>query len=408
MNQSAEIIGNVLGVNPSDLSDLDAEMELRTGRGGVLKYIGEELESSIEKALKDLNLSKDSSADTVRQTLYSKISETEKILKKHISLESGNTDFEKSATLARKMAPVGKGFFLRKDRARDILIESNPENLLNYRGYKTGKELVEKEDVLEAMSALRFTESDEWMHGTFEKYYSKFTAEDFEERDIELRVLSSGWEEISKKFVEKKHHNVSHLKEFGVIFLNPIAQDVEGKLTRDFALLLHYLHEISFYASLFQEHSHEIDFNDRFKSFLRSDVPKAQNLAKGEWFIIQRYLWKIDPNDARLSLPHINPESIHWQKGERDFTSYFKKNREDLSLWENRDWVAWRFSGELVSFDLEDNAMSLVSMHEKKDDNLTYHEHEMLWTKLFELYAGGEEETHKILIKNFIKGIIAF
>ena len=34
--------------------------------------------------------------------------------------------------------------------------------------------------------------------------------------------------EKRKKYVAKKHHNVSHLKEFGIIFLNPIAQTEEG------------------------------------------------------------------------------------------------------------------------------------------------------------------------------------
>ncbi|PIR88886.1 MAG: hypothetical protein COU07_04060 [Candidatus Harrisonbacteria bacterium CG10_big_fil_rev_8_21_14_0_10_40_38] len=408
MNQSPEVIGSILGVDPENLHLLDKEMESRTGKSGILNTVTEELEANVEKALRLLNLSEKNSGNEVRSALHGKVKETEQILKKHIALEEGNTDFDKAANLARKMAHVGKGFFLKREKARDILVESNPENLLKYRNCKTGQELVEKEDVLEAMSALRFTESDEWMHETFEKYYSKFTKDDLEERDIDLKVLSPGWEEIAQKFVEKKHHNVSHLKEFGVIFLNPIAQDVEGKLTRDFALLLHYLHEINFYASLFKDHSNESDFNERFKSFLRGDVPESTDLKNGEWFIIQRYLWKINPNDLRLKMPHINPESVHWQKGERDFTNYFKEKGEDVSIWENRDWVGWRFNGELVSFDLEDNAMSLVSTHENKDDHLTYHEHEMLWTKLFQSYAGSEDETHKLLIKNFLKGIIAF
>ena len=67
-------------------------------------------------------------------------------------------------------------------------------------------------------------ESDEWMHETFEVAYSGFTAADFEERPIEIKVLGKEWHEVAKQFVAKKHHNVSHLKEFGVIFLNPIQE----------------------------------------------------------------------------------------------------------------------------------------------------------------------------------------
>ena len=82
--------------------------------------------------------------------------------------------------------------------AKEILTKRPPENTIKYLGYSNAQAMLDREDVGEVFSALRFTEDDAWMHGTFEKYYSKFTAEDFEERDIELRVLSSGWEEISK------------------------------------------------------------------------------------------------------------------------------------------------------------------------------------------------------------------
>ncbi|HXF44168.1 MAG TPA: hypothetical protein VNK70_01755, partial [Candidatus Paceibacterota bacterium] len=60
------------------------------------------------------------------------------------------------------------------------------------------------------------------------------------------------------------------------------------------------------------------------------------------------------------------------------------------------------------SFDLEDNAMSLVSFMEGEEKFFTYHQKEALWTRIFEAYAGGEEEMEKLLIENFDKGIIKF
>ena len=61
-----------------------------------------------------------------------------------------------------------------------------------------------------------------------------------------------------------------------------------------------------------------------------------------------------------------------------------------------------------VSFDLEDNAMSLVSAKEGKPQFFTYHQREAMWTKIFSEYAGGESAMENLLIKNFDRGIIKF
>ena len=83
----------------------------------------------------------------------------------------------------------------------------------------------------------------------------------------------------------------------------------------------------------------------------------------------------------------------------------------DLSLWWNLDWVGGLFQGvngeEIVSFDLEDNAMSLVSFMEGKKEVLTYHQREAMWTKIFAEYAGGEDKLEQMVLDNFDKGYIS-
>jgi len=250
------------------------------------------------------------------------------------------------------------------------------------------------------------------MHQTFEEVYSHFTPDDFEEREVEVRVLGPEWHDISEKFVAKKHHNLSHLKEFGVIFLNPINEDIPGKFLRDFALFLHYFHEISFYSKLFKKYASEDGFSDKLKSLLRGDVAEVYKTSPGEWLIVQRYLYKENPNDPRLYIPRVNPESIHWMRGERDLTLFRSEEaRLDLSLWHDLDWIGGIFdhgNEEVVSFDLEDNAMSLVSFMEGKNESFNYHQREAMWTKIFFAYVGGEEEAEKLLIENFDKGVIKF
>ena len=45
---------------------------------------------------------------------------------------------------------------------------------------------------------------------------------------------------------KEKYHNISHLKEMGVVFVIPITLGISGELMRMFILILHYLNEVPF------------------------------------------------------------------------------------------------------------------------------------------------------------------
>jgi len=409
---AAEKLGKILNVEPEFLIKLENGMIKLGEREGVLARIAFDDEKNIKNLLTKLNVPFDSSAETVRKALADLIRRNEERLLGYLQSVKGETEFEKAATLAKSIAKVHEGFFLKKSYGEEILRKCKPEKLLEFLHYKDVDEMLAHHDVTEIFSALRFIESDEWMHDTFEKAYSGFTANDFEEREIEIKVLGPEWHEVAKKFVEKKHHNVSHLKEFGVIFLNPIKEDVRGKFVRDFALLLHYFHEIEFYSMLFRKYSDLSDFATRLKALLRGDVKDVKTVEEGEWLIVQRYLFKIDPKDPRLFLPRINPESVHWFRGERDLVRLGEEHPElDLELWDDLDWAGYIFKDggdEIVSFDLEDNAMSEVSAMEGKNEHLNYHQREAIWTRMFIEYCGGESNMEKLLVENFEKGVIDF
>ena len=422
-------LGRILEVAPDALERLDRAMGERTGRIGVMAHVASENEAAIRRTLQSLGMETEvPRAPDIKTALRTAAARDERALLKLLDAEAGANEFEKAASLARKVARVGKGFFLKKSYGADILRKSRPDSLLKFLGLADVDALLAKHDVTEIFSALRFIETDEWMHGTFETAYSGFTAADFEERDIEIKVLGSEWQEVAKQFVAKKHHNVSHLKEFGVIFLNPIREDAPGKYLRDFALLFHYFHEIEFYSKLFRHYADrpvrpgsprldsgqapQADFATHLKSLLRGDVRQTDAVKEGEWLIIQRYLWKEKPDDPRLALPHMNPESVHWFRGERDLAAFGAADLAiDWEMWGGLDWAGNYFPGDgdlVVSFDLEDNAMSAVAFLEGKHEYLNYHQREALWTKLFLEYAGGEEEMERLLVENFDKGSIIF
>ena len=289
MTADLESLSKILGVDGMMLERLEAEMGKRTGHIGIIKKVAERNTGIIGRTL-DILDSENRSASHVRSVLRNTILRHEKHLMGFVEKGTGRNEFEKAAHLAKKIAKIGRGFFLKKELAKDILEKRRPDNLLNYLGVKTVGEALKKHDVTELFSALRFIESDEWMHETFDAAYGNFTAKDFEEREVEIKVLGPEWKTVSEQFVAKKHHNVSHLKEFGVIFVNPIRENIPGKFLRDFALLLHYFHEIEFYSKLFRKYSKDEDFAEKFKMLLRGDVPEIFKAESCEWLIVPRYL----------------------------------------------------------------------------------------------------------------------
>jgi sulfur relay (sulfurtransferase) DsrF/TusC family protein len=407
-------LARILGVDPIEFDDINERMSEVTGRSDVLERIIMENRKMVDSTLGVLD-STHKPASEVREVLRKTILKHEEQLMGFVDTLEGSNEFERAVTFAKQAATARRGFFLKKEFAEQILKKRKPDNVLKHMNVSSVDELLKKHDVTEVFSSLRFLESEKWMHETFEEAYSGFKASDFEERDIEVKVLGPAWQEVAEKFVAKKHHNVSHLKEFGVIFLNPIKMSIPGKFLRDTALFLHYFHEIEFYSKLFRRYLQQDDFSEKFKMLLRGDVRDVKKLEGNEWLIVQKYLWKTNPKDPRLFMPHVNPESMHWARGERDLTACCTAYAHiDVGLWYDLDWVASIFEENdghgddehIISFDLEDNAMTLVSFVEGEAQSFTYHQREAMWTKIFSEYVGGEDEMERLLIEHFDTGII--
>lgn len=410
---------DILRVDKSVLENLERDMKSITGKGGVVAKVEQDMIAAIKKRFDMLGLGENPNAEDVVHALTVHIGSDEEKLYNFAGgaredfqdRQKAQKTFEKLRQVAFEILSEKEGHFLKMEKAGEILRKYPPTGTIEYLKYKDVEELLEKEDIGEIMSALRFTESNEWMHKAFDVAYSNFSAKDFEYRRIELRMLGEQWHEIGKKFVAKKHHNVSHLKEFGIIFLNPIDQHLPGALFRDFALFFHYFHEIIFYSKLFERNFESQDFAERLKSLLRGDVLEKDGVEKGEWLIVQRYLWKENPKDPRLFLPRVNPEALHWTKGEQDLVEFGKKHKElEFEFWDNMDWAAGYFKNKegkdsLISFDLEDNAMSYVSASHEGDEYIKYHQQEALWNELFVRYF-TKEERDKLILENFHKGSI--
>jgi len=410
---SQEYLAKILRTKTEIISRLEKKMSALTKKNDVIDKIVKENEHRITRTL-DLINCHDYRAENVLRALITRIQEDDRALYKLFKKPSGTSlsGMKSLFNFALELAHIGQLFVLKREKAEEILRRNPPPNIIKALKYKDVEELLKKEDLVEIFAALRFMETNEWMHGAFDETYKNLTTDDFEKRDIELRVLSGKWLKIAEKFVKKKHHNVSHLKELGVIFVIPLKIDTPGETLRVFSMILHYLHEIDFYSQMFEKTSNEAGFGNKLISLLKGNNPKIEDFKEEEmnWLIIQQYLAKDNENDPRLFVPHLNPEALHWRKAEHDISNFGKRFEDiNLEMWLDIDWTGGFFkkkSGEedLVSFDLIDNWMALVNKKERI--KYLYHHQEALWNHIFEEYM-GTDNLEKLMIENFDKGIIS-
>jgi hypothetical protein len=418
-DKSIEKIARILRIDKEELVKLNNGLEQKTGKSGVLEKIAGENETLLRKSLDFLGLGRNVSAFELYDSLISKVESDD--MKIFEALGRPNLEIpeqvQRVLDLARKLTDGYKGFFLKKDVAERLLRSEPPKQILKALGYKTVDAMLAKEDWLEIFSALRFLENPEWLNNVFFNQYKKLTPADFEERTITAKVLGKKWVRVAEKFVKKKYHNVSHLKELGVIFVIPKSLGVSGETLRLLALLLHYCHEIHFYSDLFRyfakdKKTFSKNLIDLLKGYVSeydlSDI-SVKKTRFPKFLVIQQYLGKIDENDWRLFFPHVNPESIHWQKAENNIVlieKFLPKIKDGLHFWKDLDCVGDFFKDDvgrevLVSFNLVDIIMSLVM--EKEMVKYLYHHQEALWNRIYSGYF-GEKKLLNVIQKNISKG----
>lgn len=411
-------IAKLLGAKEEVILDLETKMEKATGKKGVLDKIVQENDAKVKASLSKLGLTGKEKAEDIYQSLLNKIQKEDESLFKFFETPEFNTSkgCEVLVAKARDIAKSKEVFVLSKSKAEELLRANPPQNILKLFNCQNIDELLQKQELFESFAGLRFAEDKLWLNNVFFKPYENLTVADFEKRNIDVRVLSEIWTEYTGKFITKKLHCISHLKELGEVFVIPFSGYFPGATLQVFSLILHYLHEVDFYSKLFEKYAKEDPnaIGKRILNSLRGDivVPPQADKKTMIWQVIQRYLAKDDPKDPRLILPHINPEAMHWDKAEDDMTEMGKIFRLiDLEFFEDMDFVGEFFKGGdgkeyLISFDLIDTMVSLTN-GVPIDAEYLYHRQEALWNKIFKEYV-GKEGLERMFVDNMDRGYLEF
>jgi hypothetical protein len=307
--------------------------------------------------------------------------------------------------MVQKIDTHKQTWVLKHSAAKRLLKNTPPKKVMKHLGYRSIDSMLKREPITEIFGALRFAESPEWLNA-FIKKYKTLRPTDFENRRIEIIEMNhERWGSLTKEFVHKKRHNITHLKEMGLIVILPMpVERMKGITITVLPLLLHYLNEIRLYSSYFKMQQVKPDFGSILVTTLIADPSHHAVIAgnKIHWRVIQRYFGKLD-NESHPEIfePHVQPEDLHWRKAEESLY----RLEPALHFWHDMDYVGHQVGHALISFNIMDLAVSYVNQL-PYGRHAVYHFRESLWNELFIRYLGQktlEDQVLKQLDNNMIE-----
>jgi hypothetical protein len=379
------------------------QLELRTHQKGVDIKLAAEIAQTAADRIKKLGLS----ADATGPELYAALIKQVAAHDDHLAKAIGGTDPSDLTQMiplivaAAEAAPLPKdGWFLKEDKAREMLRRTPPMAIMERLGYHLVSRLLESEDIYELFLALRFAETPEWLNG-FDRQYLDLTAQDFEPRKIQVvRFDAAKWGDIAEHFIQKKRHNITHSKEMGAIAIMPMKEThMTGITLKVMPLLFHYFNEIRLYSSFFRLMAAKKNFGAIVADTLIADPAHIEvtDNAQIHWRVIQRYFGKLTTEvHPEIFEPHVQPEDLHWRRAEEVLYAI----DPELEFWKDLDYVGV-FKGEAydaVTFNLMDLSLG-YSNAIPYEDRYLYHFRESLWNEVFARYFGEKVLEEQLLQK---------
>jgi hypothetical protein len=277
-----------------------------------------------------------------------------------------------------------------------MLRHTPPQNIMKRLGYRSVESMLKRENLAEIYGALRFAEDSAWLND-FNEQYKKLRPSDFETRQIEIVVMPhERWGDIAEHFIQKKRHNITHLKELGVILMLPVkARTLPGITIWAMSLLFHYTNEIRLYSSFFKLQQVKKNFGDIVVTTLIAD-PDLGPIMAGHtihWRVIQRYFGKLETEvHPEIFEPHVQPEDLHWRKAEE----VLYKIDPELEFWRDLDYVGLMYETRALPFNMMDVAASYCN-NMAYELRTIYHFRESLWNEVFMRYMGQKTLQEQVL-----------
>ncbi len=385
------------------------QLEEAAGRPGMdVRLISDIIQKS-RATTKRLGLDPD---DTTGRELYHALLEKIRIHDAHLAKHIGGSepdDVQTMIPLIKKAVDRAhlprSAWVLKRSVAKRMLQAQPPNKIMEHLGYSSVESMIKRENLYEIYGALRFAESPAWLK-KFNGGYKHLMPSDFETRDIEIVLMDRDrWGNIAEEFVKKKRHNITHLKELGVILMLPTKLErLHGITITALPLLLHYLNEIRLYSAFFKLQQVKSNFGKIIVETLNADIRSSVVMAGNHvhWRVIQRYYGKLE-NESHPEIfePHVQPEDLHWRRAEEQLYHI----DPELSFWKDLDYVGIMAGKTPVSFNLMDISIAYCT-GAPYEHRPVFHMRESLWNEIFMRYMGHkvlEEQILQQLDNNMIK-----
>ena len=394
-------LSDLLGATEPLFSLSITQLEAASGKPGADVRLIAEIVGKVRIKTKELGLDPD---DTTGEELYHALLNRMEKDDKHLVKQIGGTDPEDAVALMPLMKKAWEDVDAPKDCwvikhsvAKAMLKKLPPPSIMAHLGYKSIDSMLKRENLDEIYGALRFAETPAWLN-KFNRLYKSLKPSDFETRKITIVVMSpERWGALTEGFIHKKKHNITHLKELGVIIMLPLPakSGLRGITIFALPLLFHYLNEIRLYSAFFKLQQVKPDFAKIVVETLIADPGKAAVMAGSHvhWRVIQRYFARLE-NEVHPEIfePHVQPEDLHWRRAE----DMLYKLDPELGFWRDLDYVGITVRKRPLAFNMLDVAANYVNQ-KPYAERLSYHFRDSLWNEIFVRYMGQANLESQIL-----------
>lgn len=273
-----------------------------------------------------------------------------------------------------------KAWVMKHSVAKRLLKATPPRKVMKALHYRSIDSMVKRESIDELFIAIRLVESEKWQQAFVAKYHM-LQPLDFEVRNIDIITLdATKWAPIVEPYVQTHRHNLTHLKELGVIALLPLpVKHLSGITISLFPRVLHYINEIRLYSAFFKLQQVRPGFGDIIAETINNDPGEHVNVAGSplHWRIVHRHFAKRDEVLPEVFEPHIRMEDLEWRRAE----AILFELEPALQFWHEMDFVGVARDGEAVSFNIMDMAANYVNRLDYRNRSVMHMKH-ALWSEI--------------------------
>lgn len=376
------------------------QLEEKSGHPSVDVRLTSGISAKVHQKIREVGLDPN---DTTGKELYHALQALVALHDEYLTRAIGTSttatldeQFERIKETVDDLPIPNKAWVMKHAVAKRLLKNNPPKKVMKQLGYKSIDSMLKREHIGEIYAATRFLETPTWMRKLV-RSYGKLGPSDFEVRPVEVLVLDKKrFGDSAQKFIFERKHNITHLKELGVILILPLPiERMRGATITILPFVLHYINEIRSYSAFFKMQQVRPDFGDVLVETILDDPAKGAKIGNHDihWRIIQRHFGVQNPKShPELFEPHVQPEDLHWRKAE----SVLYWLEPALKFWEELDYIAMLNSDGIVPLGLMDNAVSFCNGLEYGQQSVG-HFRASLWNELYAQYIGQEMFESQVL-----------